>query len=538
MSSKFLKGAFILTFGSVLSKVLGLFYLIPFEAMVGDTGATLYSYGYVPYSIFISFATAGMPLAVSKFISKYNAIEEYAVGQKLFKSSLILMFITGFLAFLILYALAPVYAGFANVGESVLTIEDITAVIRAVSFALILVPFMSIIRGYFQGHEEMAPTAVSQVIEQIVRIVFLLAGVFIVLKVMDGNLVEAISIATFAATVGAVGGLIVLVWYWKKRQPYIKDLLKKDRGTVQISLLQIYKEILFSSIPFIFVGIAMPLFQQVDTLTFTRAMTEAGVNIKVTDSALGVLNVYAQKLVIIPMTLATGFSMALLPSVTKAFVSGDRNLFRHQLDQAFQILLFITIPAVVGMSVLADPIYSAFYSHNEIGNLVLQAYAPTAILFALFSVTASVLQGINQQKFTVLSLLVGFLIKLGLNIPLIHLFETEGSIYATTLGFLAAVLINFVVITYFTGYRYKLVIRRTVLISIITAIMALIVWGLEIGLSRFLSTESRWQSIIIVAICVGIGGLFYAAISLKSKLAHRLFGSRIEALQRKLKLKD
>ena len=170
--------------------------------------------------------------------------------------------------------------------------------------------------------------------------------------------------------------------------------------------------------------------------------------------------------------------------------------------------------------------------------MVLQAYAPTAILFALFSVTAAVLQGINQQKFTVLSLLVGFLIKLSLNIPLIHLFETEGSIYATTLGFLAAVLINFVVITYFTGYRYKLVIRRTVLISIFTAIMALIVWGLEIGLSRFLSTESRWQSIIIVVICVGFGGLFYAAVSLKSKLAHRLFGSRIEALQRKLKLKD
>ena len=100
MSSKLLKGAFILTLGSVLSKVLGLFYVIPFETMVGNNGATLYQYGYVPYTIFISFATAGMPLAVSKFISKYNAIEEYAVGQKLFKSSLIIMLVTGFLAFL------------------------------------------------------------------------------------------------------------------------------------------------------------------------------------------------------------------------------------------------------------------------------------------------------------------------------------------------------------------------------------------------------------------------------------------------------
>ena len=537
MSSKFLKGAFILTFGSVLSKVLGLFYVIPFEAMVGSTGGTLYQYGYIPYTIFLSFATAGMPLAVSKFISKYNALEEYAVGRKLFRSGLLLMLITGFLSFIILYSVAPVYAGFVSVGKDALPIEDVTTVIRAVSFALIIVPFMSMIRGYLQGHEEMEPSAVSMVVEQIVRIAFLLGGVFVVLKLMDGDLVTAISISTFAATVGAAGGLFVLLLAWKKRKPMLDELMLHDRGTVQISLLQIYKEILLSSIPFIFVGIAMPLFQQVDSLTFTRAMVSIGLD-SIARDALGVLNVFAQKLVLIPMTLATGFSMALVPSVTKAYVSGDNKLFRQQLDQAFQILLFLTIPAVVGMSVLADPVYSAFYSHDPLGTSVLQAYAPTAILFALFSVTASVLQGINQQKFTVLSLLVGFLIKLSLNIPLIRLFETEGSIYATTLGFLAAVMINFVVISYFTGYRYKLVIRRTVLMSIITAIMAFIVWGIEAGLSLFLSTESRWQSIVILAVCAGIGGLFYAAASLKSKLAHRLFGSRIEALQRKLKLKD
>lgn len=538
MSSKFLKGAFILTFGSILSKVLGLFYVIPFEAMVGNKGATLYQYGYVPYTIFLSFATAGMPLAVSKFISKYNALEEYEVGRRLFRSGLLLMLITGFLTFLLLFFIAPVYAEFVSVGENALPVDDVTTVIRAISFALIIVPFMSMIRGYLQGHEEMEPSAVSMVVEQIVRIAFLLIGVFVVLKLMKGELVTAISVSTFAATVGAVGGLLVLLIAWKKRKPMLDELLSHDRGNVHISLPQIYKEILISSIPFIFVGIAMPLFQQVDSLTFTRAMVSSGVPAKEAEDALGILNVFAQKLVLIPMTLATGFSMALLPSVTKAYVSGDQKMFRHQLNQAFQILLFLTIPAVVGMSVLADPVYSAFYSHDPLGTSVLQAYAPTAILFALFSVTASVLQGINQQKFTVLSLLVGFLIKLSLNIPLIRLFETAGSIYATTLGFLAAVLINFVVISYFTGYRYNIVIRRIALISIFTAVMAIIVWGVEAGLSLFLNTESRWQAIIMVAVCVGVGGLFYAAISLKSKLAHRVFGSRIDALQRKLKLKD
>lgn len=135
--------------------------------------------------------------------------------------------------------------------------------------------------------------------------------------------------------------------------------MKKDRGTMDISLKEIYKEIFLSSIPFIFVGIAMPMFQFADLLSFNKAMSSIGLR-HVAEDALGVLNVYAQKLVLIPMTLATGFSMALLPSVTKAYVSEDSEELNRQLNQAFQILLFITIPAVVGMSVLADPIYSAF----------------------------------------------------------------------------------------------------------------------------------------------------------------------------------
>src|SRR5690606_13949767 len=108
MSSKLLKGTFILTLGTIISKVLGLFYVIPFYSIVGDEGTALYSYSYISYTIFISIATAGVPLAVSKFISKYNALEEYAVGRKLFKSGMIIMLITGIVSFLIMYMTAPI----------------------------------------------------------------------------------------------------------------------------------------------------------------------------------------------------------------------------------------------------------------------------------------------------------------------------------------------------------------------------------------------------------------------------------------------
>jgi O-antigen/teichoic acid export membrane protein len=215
MQSKLLRGTFILTLGTILSKVLGLFYVIPFYQIVGSKGTALYQYSYVPYTIFISIATAGVPLAVSKFISKYNALEEYAVGRKLFKSGLMIMLISGFASFLILYLAAPLFAEsmFNDKGNLQSNIKEITTVIRAVSFALIVVPFMSLIRGFFQGHQSMGPSAVSQVVEQIVRISFTLAGAYVVLK-FNGSMVTAVSVATFAAFVGAIGSLFTLFWYF------------------------------------------------------------------------------------------------------------------------------------------------------------------------------------------------------------------------------------------------------------------------------------------------------------------------------------
>jgi O-antigen/teichoic acid export membrane protein len=153
--------------------------------------------------------------------------------------------------------------------DQITTKGEVVIVIRSVSFALIIVPVMSLLRGFFQGHESMGPTAVSQVVEQIVRVVFLLAGAFIVLHLMDGTVVQAIQVATFAAFVGGVGGFLVLIWYWIKRQPYLQSLFRKDRGTKKISYRTIYKEILSYSIPFVIVGIANPLFQLADIFTFT-----------------------------------------------------------------------------------------------------------------------------------------------------------------------------------------------------------------------------------------------------------------------------
>jgi O-antigen/teichoic acid export membrane protein len=538
MSSTLLRGTFILSLGTLISKVLGLFYVIPFYDIVGSEGTALYQYSYVPYTIFISIATAGVPLAVSKFISKYNALEEYAVGRRLFKSGLLIMMISGIVAFLILYVSAPTIAKMSLAGEedSGLSIEDVTAVTRAVSFALIVVPFMSMIRGFFQGHQSMGPSAVSQVVEQIARIAFLLVGAFIVLKVMEGSLVSAVSIATFAAFIGAIGGLAVLIWYWFKRKPHLDELLQYDKGTIQISLKDMYKEILIYAAPFVFVGIANPLFQLIDQFTFEMAMKSIGMGSIATD-AFSILNFQSHKLVIIPVSLATAFSLTLVPSVTASFVENNVKNLNHQLNQTFQVLLFLTLPAVLGLSLLAEPFYTVFYEHVPLGTEVLRTYAPVAILFALFSVTAAILQGINEQKFTILSLLVGLFVKLSLNIPLIKLMETQGAIVATALGYTAAILINLYVIRKFAGYPFKFVWRRSLLIilfSIAMIVAASLAYWL---LTLFLSPESKFQAIIIISVCALVGAALYAYLGFKSKLVYFLFGEKAVRVKDKLKLR-
>lgn len=537
MQSKLLRGTFILTLGTFISKILGLFYVIPFARIVGETGTVLYNYSYVPYTIFISLATAGVPLAVAKFISKYNAMEEYAVGRRLFKSGLLVMLATGFAAFLILYFSAPFVADLIIADSKKQTSPgEVATVIRAVSFALIIIPFMSLIRGFFQGHQSMGPSAVSQVVEQIVRIAFLLAGAYIVLEIMKGEVVTAISIATFSAFIGGLGSLFVLFWYWYKRKPYLDELLLQDKGTVQVSLKDMYKEILIYSIPFVLVGIANPLFQWIDTMTFNRAMTSIGLG-DISERELAKLSFNTHKLVIIPVSLATAFSLTLVPSITQAFISKDQKAVNKQLNQTFQVLMFITLPAALGLSLLAEPAYTVFYGPNASGTEILQLYAPVAVLFALYSVTAAILQGIDEQKFTILSLLVGILVKLSLNIPFIKWFETDGAIYATALGYGVAILINMIVIKIFSGYRFRLVLRRGLLIVIFNVIMLLVAALVYYLSTLVLSPKSELESLIIIFLSAAAGAGIYVYLSVKTRLIYFLFGDRVERFMKKIKLK-
>ena len=348
-------------------------------------------------------------------------------------------------------------------------------------------------------------------------------------------MVQAVQVATFAAFVGAIGGLAVLIGYWFKRKRHLDAMLINSKNSIEISLKEIYKEILFSAFPFVIVGIAIPLFQLVDMLTFNKAMASIGLA-QVSETAYATLNFNSHKIVIIPVSLATAFATALVPMITSSFVNDNYVELRKQLNQTFQVLIFLTLPATLGIMVLADPMYTFFYGYDEtgFGPDILQTYAPVAILFAFFSVTAAILQGLNVQKFTIFSLLLGLLFKLILNIPFIQILQTKGAILATAIGYGIAIIINLFVIRYYARYRYRLVFRRSILIIIFTIIMASIVHiGCQL-LANIIPNDQRFTALILVIICATIGAVIYFILSAKSKLLNLLFPDQVESLKRKL----
>ncbi|WP_044893347.1 putative polysaccharide biosynthesis protein [Bacillus alveayuensis] len=535
MSNKLLRGTIILTLGTYISRFLGMIYVIPFFALVGETGGALFQYGYVPYTVFLSIATMGFPLAVSKFVSKYNSIGDYKTSRRMFKSGIIFMFLTGMIAFIILYVMAPFFAQQFLVQEKLgdVTLEDVVFVIRMVSMALIVVPVMSLIRGFFQGHQSMGPTAVSQVVEQIVRIVFLLASSYFILKVWHGDLVTAVGYATFAAFVGAIGGLIVLLIYWFRRKHKLLAMQENTVPPSNIPLKQMFTELFRYAGPFVFVGLAIPLYQYIDTNTFNKAMIQIG-KAENSQELLSIVNFWVNKIVMIPVSLATAFGLTLVPTITKSHTENNYSLLNTQINQTFQLLMFLVLPAAAGLSILSQPVYMLFYNENEVGGNILAAYAPIAILFSFFTVTAAILQGINKQKLAVISLVFGLIMKASVNIPLIMAFQAYGSIMATALGFSCSLLYSFAMIKRHAGYAYKQFMKRSVLMGIFTICMSIAVLAVYSVLSLFMDfRDGKMEAAMILFISVASGAGTYLYLASYSGLLQLLVGSRFKKWKQK-----
>ncbi|WP_239747486.1 polysaccharide biosynthesis protein [Mammaliicoccus sp. C-M11] len=539
-SKALVRGTFLLTASILITKILGILYLIPFYAIIGDEkNLAPFTYAYQPYTIMITIATAGVPLAAAKYVSKYNALGAYKVSQKLYRSSFIVMSITGLIGFLLLFFLSPTIAQLtlANKGgiEGGWKVEDITNVIRTISFVVLFIPLLATWRGIFQGFNSMGPTAVSEVTEQIARIAFILGGSYIVLYVMDGSVLVANQVATFAAGIGAIIALLTLLYYWIKRRHLIKAEVAQDTSDIDVSYVKIYKEIIKYSIPFVIVSLCFPIINLIDQFTHNTGLAIGGVNSSLHDVYFTMLSMTTNKIVMIPTSLAAGFAVSLVPFITNTYNSGRIDEMHIQIRKSLGVLLYLTVPASLGIMVLAQPLYNVFYSYSPMGTEILFWYAPVSILIALLSVTASMLQGIDKQALTVWIVIGALGVKAIINLPLIIAFNTLGAVLGTAIALLIAVALNCYVLWKHANYKFNVTIQHTLRILFYTIIMMLFVELSYFIISLIIDPTSKLGALIVLIVGALVGMIVYGYLTMRSRLADEFFGDLTAKIRRKIK---
>ena len=236
--SSFIEGTVIATVAIIFTKILGMLYVIPFYAMVGVQGSALYAYAYNIYVIFLDISSAGLPVAMSKIIKEYNTlgmldakVRAYKLGKRVVNFVSVAAFIC---LFLFAGNIASLILGDLQGGN---TINDVAFVIRCVSFAILVIPFLSISKGYLQGHNIINVSSISQVIEQVVRIAVILGGSYIALNIFHLSLTTSVGIAVFGAFCGGIAAILYIVKNMhkhKKELSFTGDIKKDDISDSEI----------------------------------------------------------------------------------------------------------------------------------------------------------------------------------------------------------------------------------------------------------------------------------------------------------------
>ena len=315
----FIEGAFVSTLGLVLCKILGIIYVIPFRAIIGVQGSILYSYAYSIYAVFASLSSTGIPSAMAKTISEYNTLGYYNSQERAYKICRNIIVVIGIICFLILFIFAPSIS-YMIIGdiEGGNTIEDITFVIRIISTALLFIPILSVSKGYVQGHRMMAVPAVANVIEQLVRVIVILLGSFLVLKVFNLSITTAVGVATFGATAGAIFAYLYILCKINKN----RKVLKRDEPITApekaITNKKIFKQIVLYSLPFVIIEFVRSIYNNVDTFTVVKGLVALGYSVSDAENILSIITTWGAKLNIIILSISFGLTTSIIPNIVSS----------------------------------------------------------------------------------------------------------------------------------------------------------------------------------------------------------------------------
>lgn len=538
--SSFIEGTVIATLAIVITKILGMLYVIPFYAIIGVQGSALYAYAYNIYVIFLDISSAGLPVAISKIIKEYNTLGMMDAKVRAYKVAKKIISFISVAAFIVLFLfagnLASLILGDLQGGN---TISDVAFVIRCVSFAILVIPFLSVSKGYLQGHNIINVSSISQVIEQVVRIIVILGGSYLGLKVLNLSLTTSVGIAVFGTFAGGFAAMLYIFINMRKnkKELSLEEVEKKD----DISNREILKKIISYAIPFIIIDVAVSLYNFIDMVLISRTMGYLGYDAATTEFVTSSVATWANKINVIVNSVAMGLTVSLIPNIVEAFTLKKWSLVEKRLNKAIQIILVTCIPMVLGISFLAKPIWNIFYGNSnlELGSIVLGVSIFGALFYNIYMITSMTLQSLNKFKAVYFTTFLGYLTNAFLDVPLmllchrLNLQPFIGALLATILGYTLASTSALIILRKHHQLKYHESYKMFGKILVPSLCMMLVVF--LVARLCPISYNSRTSCIFYVFLTSVSGAIVYLFIAYKMKILDNVFGKEyLDRIIRKL----
>ncbi len=505
-SRTFLRGALILGVAAIVSKLLGSVYTVLLQNLIGDRGMGLYQMAYPIYATLLIISTAGFPVAVSKYVSEYTALGDVGTARRIYRVSLALLAVIGFICAVGLYFGAGFFARLSGDQSAVYAIQ-------AIAPALFIVPAMSSMRGYFQGWQMMNPTAVSQVVEQLVRVATILVGAYAVVHLGFGDS-SAAAAAAFGAVSGGIAGIAAMGYYfWRYRDPHhlaaVARVIPHERlGRERLSSAAILKRLLYYAIPVSLGALVIPLTSNVDALTVTNLLKHQGISQAMATSDFGLLAGRAFKLMMLPAALASSIGTALMPSVSQAHALRDARDTSARILLGLRVAVLFSLPAAAGLFILGRPIDIALF-RNAAGYHSIQILGLATFFSSVQIALAASLQGLGRVYVPLRSLVIGTALKVALNFILVPRYGIDGAAVATSVSYAVAAALNLVSVAKLMRMKMTLA-NHFVKSALATFVMGAVTFAVYSQWQRMaFGLPSRISATSVTLLTVAVGAFVY-----------------------------
>lgn len=445
-NNNFLKGAAILGIAGVIVKILGAVYRIPLTNIIMNEGMGYYQTAYPLYTLLLTISTAGFPIAIAKIVSEKRAIGDFKGAYKVFKVALAGLFIAGLLTSLFVFFTAEGIVerlGNSNAYYSLIALVP----------ALLLVPIMSAFRGFFQGYQEMTPTAQSQIVEQFFRVAL---GLLLTYFLIDKGIPIAAGGASFGGSAGAIGGTIVIGIIYLYRRKEISKELETSITTKEYKVETIIKDLLIIAIPITIGAAIVPIMDTIDVVIVLKRLQAIGYTEAEANGLYGNLKGMAQTLINLPQVFSIAIAMSLVPAISDANARKDKKGVESITSSGIRMTLLIGLPCALGLFVLARPIIGLLYYKSDIETIIntgniLTILSIGVIFLTLVQVLSSILQGLGKPMIPAINLFIGAIAKVILSYTLTGMTNINiyGAAISTVVAFAIAAILDLIsVLTY------------------------------------------------------------------------------------------